>query len=641
MKEAAPYWELAPVRISGVDAVGRLRDQGRDEEARDYFIAAARAVWTNRWLSARDYSLARLGEALDTDRFPVLAPVASALCRGEPDAACRFVDYVRNRRVPDMSRHICKPEPPTIALDSGPGWVWSFAAWNAWVYSKDPKWQSRLQQKIAEFLDPVNVISWHETNYPWVRLVFSSIHHGGLDDVTICRLILFGLYYAEHFNVTAHLSEPAQPSIGGNHVLYQILGWLTMVTAFPEFKRSPILAQAAITRLDDELSKQVTPDGSMIEGAPGYQSCCLNLVTNLLRICLEHKVTLPDRAHDAVRRMTLFNIGLLKPDGRTPMFGDSQDDVFADLVRGLEEFVDLPELKWALSGGRVGHVPSFTSVSSPCIGYYAMRNGWSRDAVCMVFDGGRFGQAHHHEDKLNFELQAYGREFIVDPGIHSYSDHWMREWLVVSQAHNVILVDGAGQCRWHQDRKDWYSHVPLDNPWESGPEWDQVEAAFDGPYERDIGQVRQIRRILFHKIAPVFFLVTDRMEGEGQHEITELFHLAHDIEAIERDDAGIRTRITGGPNLAIQALQPLTVETFRGVMDPPRGWVSPVRGACEKGWEIHFSGSAGLPVRRDFLLFPWRGEWPGDVRAKLLSGMGREVVELQVGSQVWKLELPV
>ena len=36
-----------------------------------------------------------------------------------------------------------------------------------------------------------------------------------------------------------------------------------------------------------------------------------------------------------------------------------------------------------------------------------------------------------------------------------------------SAAHNTILIDGIGQCRWREDRDKWYSHVPLKNRFET------------------------------------------------------------------------------------------------------------------------------------------------------------------------------
>lgn len=623
------YWELTPIQMAGVDRVGELLAQGRTEEARDHFISSARAVWTHRWASVRHYTLQRLGESLDAERFPELAEIALALRNETPGAASRFLEYLRARLQPNAGAFVQAPTPPKPDFDPAAGHN-SFTLWNAWLATGDQRCKQALDERLAAFLHPTRVISWHETNYPWASLVCSAMHHGGIDDETLCKLILFGLDYAEHCNVIAHLSDPPQTSIGGNHVLYQILSWLTMMVLFPEFRRAPALLHAVVARLDDELSKQVMPDGSMIEGAPGYQNCCINLFGNLLTICHNYRVELPRSVHDRIEQLVRFNIGMMKPDGRIPMFGDSQDDVVKDLSQGMARHYSFPELRWLLTDGAEGQPPEFTSKAFDCIGYYVLRDGWSPDALCLAFDGGRFGQSHHHEDKLSFELCAYGRTFIVDPGIHSYSDHWMRQWLVCSGAHNVILIDGAGQCRWRQDREQWYSHLPLENRWETGETWDIVEAEFDGPYETPVGEVRQRRRIAFYKAAPRFWWITDIIDGEGDHEITELFHFDHQIDVVEPISGGVRTVVPGGPDLALLLLndEGVEVQRFRAEMDPPRGWVSHQRFAVDPAWEAHFTGRAQLPHRRDFLLLPWPDEFPATFAADLDLDASRLTIRL-------------
>jgi len=40
----------------------------------------------------------------------------------------------------------------------------------------------------------------------------------------------------------------------------------------------------------------------------------------------------------------------------------------------------------------------------------------------MIIDAGPYGTAHQHEDKLNFELYAYGNHLVVDPGTYRYNE---------------------------------------------------------------------------------------------------------------------------------------------------------------------------------------------------------------------------
>ena len=639
--------ELLDVYISGMDRVEDLLAAGRVEDARDHLIGCARAVWQYRWATPRVYSLRRLGEALDAARYPALAPVVAALQAEQADAAAQFVAYVRTKvaATPALQSFVAAPAAPPAGFD--PTAQTSFALWRAWAATRDPATKAQLDQRIAAYLDPHVVITWHESAGPWAHLVLSATVHGGLDDATLCRLILFGLDHAEHCNVTAHLADPPQTSIGGNHLFAWIMAWFQFVLLFPEFRRTPALQAAALARLDDELSKQVMPDGSMIEGVPGYQNCCLFGASEFLRLAATFGVPLPERARADWEQMLRFNIGLMRPDFCVPFLGDSHDQHVPGYVWQLRRFYDFPELTWTVSSGREGRPPAFTSRAFPRIGYFVQRSGWTPDALYLCFDGGRFGQAHHHEDKLHVELSAYGRQFLVDVGDHSYTDHWMRRWAVLSQAHNTLLVDGLGQCRWREDRDRWYGHTPVPARWVSGDTWDVAEADFAGPFERPLGNVRVRRRVVFHKGTPPFWWVTDWAEGEGMHEVTELFHFAHDLADVAEVASGVRTRQPSGPDLAVLSLAGAPggdaaprVTRHRGEREPTRGWVAPQLYTVEPAWEVHFSGAAALPLRRDFLLLPWRTALPDDVTAALHPAGLRLTLALRVGPDTWQLALP-
>ncbi|MBI2195406.1 MAG: alginate lyase family protein [Planctomycetes bacterium] len=646
------HWDLLKVRIAGMERTAELFSEGRVEEARCHLISSARAAWTERWSSPRSYSLARLGETLDTHRYPQLASVARALHRETPDAARQFVEHLRQRSQPDASSHRRPPKTP------GPDFHAQAARpieiWQALQATGDTGLSTELDHQIKALLDPVLVPSWHFMNSDWAVLVVSALFDGGIPDEILCQLVLLGLDYAEHCNNFAHLSDPPQSSIGGNHIFQQIVPWLNFTILFPEFRRSPALRYAAVARLQDELSKQVCPDGVMIEGSPGYENCCIWLVSEILNLCRVAGVFVPPDVLEAAERMVRFAIGVMRPDGRVPMLGDSQDALVKGFAWNLKEFFSFPELDWLLSEGRTGHPPAFTSTAFRSMGYYVQRSGWGPEDLYLCFDGGRFGQAHHHEDKMHIELYAYGRPFLIDAGVHSYSDHWMRQWAVKSQAHNTLLVDGAGQCRWREDRTQWFSHAPLDNPWETGEAWDLVEAEFNGPYEWDIGPVRLKRRVLFHRRHPRFWWLTDEVVGGGPHEVTEIFHFAHDIESVVPIEHGVRTRVPGGPDLALLCLNreagthapnPAAdsgVSLHRGEQDPPRGWVSPGVNQLAPAWEVHFEERASLPLRRDFFILPWPEALPDVLQASLENGGGTSPrVALQVGAQDFEIVLPV
>lgn len=662
------YAGMLDVSISGIERVDELMKRGRTEDARDHLISSARACFQYRWPTKREYTLRRLGESLDAERFPALEPIIAELRRESSEGAAKFIAYLRTRATLDVSSFIRGAEAPPP--DFKPAGQRSLPLWQHFAATRDAAIKTELDRRIAEYLDPHVVITWHETASCYPMLVMSAIRHGGIDDATLCKLILFGLDHAEQCNDHVHLSNPAQTSVGGNHLFAWIQAWLQFAILFPEFTRTPALLAAVLARIDDEVSKQVMPDGSMIEGCPGYQNCCIWGASELLRLCKLAGLSLPDRVLRAWERMLRFNIGLLRPDFCVPFLGDSHDDHMPGYAQHMKRYYALPELAWTLSEGKEGSPPAFKSVAFRSIGYFVLRSGWTRDDLYLCFDGGRFGQAHHHEDKLHFELWAHGRMFLVDPGDYGYNDHWMRQWCVLAQAHNTVLVDDAGQCRWREDRDKWYSHVPLENPFTISDTWDTVEASFDGPWERNIGNVRVRRRIAFHKGTPAFYWVTDWAEDAGaaasvggaadesrsdadkrDREVTQIFHFAHDIATVEEIAGGVRTRIAGGPNLAMLIAKheagdasvngPVTIKRYRGEQNPTRGWCAPKLYTTEPAWEVHVTGRSPLPCRRDFVLLPTRGELPEKLDVVITPTKHGATLTLHIGGESHRVEAPV
>jgi hypothetical protein len=74
-------------------------------------------------------------------------------------------------------------------------------------------------------------------------------------------------------------------------------------------------------------------------------------------------------------------------------------------------------------------------------GLYYYRSGWlgngGAEDVVFSFYSGEFRGGHAQEDQNQFTLAAYGDKLVVDHGAGSKSKQ--------SEAHNLVLIDGAGQ----------------------------------------------------------------------------------------------------------------------------------------------------------------------------------------------------
>lgn len=79
-------------------------------------------------------------------------------------------------------------------------------------------------------------------------------------------------------------------------------------------------------------------------------------------------------------------------------------------------------------------------------GFAIFRESWDHDAIYMLVQGEHGdmrinGKGHEHADELNFQLFAWGKPLIIDPGYISWDKHDMVKY---ATDHNTILVDGKG-----------------------------------------------------------------------------------------------------------------------------------------------------------------------------------------------------
>jgi hypothetical protein len=155
------------------------------------------------------------------------------------------------------------------------------------------------------------------------------------------------------------------------------------------------------------------------------------------------------------------------------------------------------------------------------------------DRLWAMVDCGPVGLAgtggHGHNDALSFDLSVQGVPVVVDSGTYVYSaDPEARNEFRGTKAHNVLVVDGAemadlGENLWtieNQTRAECVS-------WSVGPGGQELVARHHG-YERLSEPVTVERRFACGGAAEGF-VVEDRVEGIGRHDLELRFHTALDV----------------------------------------------------------------------------------------------------------------
>jgi len=373
-----------------------------------------------------------------------------------------------------------------------------------------------------------------------------------------------------------------------NHLLRESNGLLAIGLCFPEFKESGGWIKKAMGRLETEVAQQINSDGSHIEMSVGYQWLTVDEleVTRSLLKHYRHGSGMPV-LDGAVRKMYEFLAAIIRPDRTFPQLNDGFILWGVGRLAAAARQEGWGAIEFIATLGESGIEPDYCSRSFPNAGLHVMRSDWSADARYMIVDTGPYGGPHGHEDKLSFELSAYGATFIVDPGSYTYNktDPY-REYFVASQGHNTVLVDQHGQAR--RNNPDHMRPAVRDEQygyWFSNDGSDYASGRYDEGYapfsinpradtKVDTDVIHR-RDIAFAK--PDYWVVADYLSGSRSHEFTFLFHLSPDVvvESLRGTNALLRS-VKNGAQLVLTAVtsHDMSGETISGQESPIQGWYS-------------------------------------------------------------------
>jgi hypothetical protein len=389
--------------------------------------------------------------------------------------------------------------------------------------------------------------------------------------------------------------------------------------------------------LEEQIERQVLPDGVHFEQSTGYQRYTVEIYLHYMMLAARNGLPVSAVVGERVQRMLDVLLALRRPDGGMPAIGDSDGGCLLPLVprqpddtRGLFATAAVlfgradyawaagglqPETLWLLGPGAVGCFAALSPappVESSRLfadgGYVVMRSGWQPDAHHLVFDAGPLGcpssGAHGHADLLGVLVSPFGAPCVVDPGTHSYSvDPALRAHFRGSSAHSTVTVDGqeqakpAGAFGWRQ-RPGGRLRGFL-----STAAFDLADASHDA-YRRLDDPVVHRRRVAFVK-SPGYWVIADDLAGAAEHRIELRFQFAPLALAVNVD-GWVRAGAPDGRGLLLRALgsQPLALRIEAGSAAPLEGWVSPDYGVREPAPLLVVSATARLPIRILTLLLP-------------------------------------
>jgi hypothetical protein len=434
-------------------------------------------------------------------------------------------------------------------------------------------------------------------------------------------------------HVERYLSHYYSPN---THLTGEALGLFYAGVLFPQVPYASRWRETGARILIEQIEKQVLADGVYFEQSTYYQRYTVEIYLHFLILAGRNGVAVPKLVTERIQAMLDFLLRVRRPDGTMPEIGDADGGGLLPIAPGSPENArglfslaaarfGRSDYAWAgdatpdvffLLGtdglAALDRVPAAppdgpASKAFPDGGYAVMRNGWDEHAHQLILDAGPLGglptAGHGHADLLSLECSVYGTPFLVDPGTFSYTrDTEWRNHFRSTRAHGTVTVDGIDQAA-PVGPFSWLSRPSARlRHWHSADALDFADAEHDA-YRHLPDPVRHRRRVLFFE--GTFWLVVDDLHGKAQHRIDLRFQFAP-MKVTLNDDLWARAEGPQEKALLIRPFASASVsgEVSEGLLDPPRGWVSPRYGHRRSAPQVVYSFEATLPVRVVTLLWP-------------------------------------
>lgn len=334
----------------------------------------------------------------------------------------------------------------------------------------------------------------------------------------------------------------------GNHRLYEALHMMYAGSSFPEMNHAETWRKSGITVLNDEIKKQVLPDGVQFELSPSYHIGTIKIFLDALQIAQLNGVEkeFPESYHNLVEKMILAVGKYSFPDYTFPLYGNSFLTTKSAMLKNYQVWTKVfPQnktIEYYAADGKSGLKPEYLSSSLPNAGFYAFRNGWDTTSTVMQIKAGPPAGFHSQPDNGNFVLWVKGRDFTPDAGSFVYAnvgnqENSKRDWYRSTKAHQTLTLDDqniqndAKLIKWQPD-----GNLQL--------------LSYLNPSYKNLNHERN-----FLFVDKTFFIIIDRAIGTAKGDLAIHYNLKEDSKAsINSLNNSIVTNYSDGNNLVIQLL---------------------------------------------------------------------------------------
>jgi len=408
--------------------------------------------------------------------------------------------------------------------------------------------------------------------YTFIRNAMAIVHHVGssrevLNQLDMSRYI--DTHTRDLFRVITSKYMTGERFVAIVKNIYAITDWLVKnfyggrtnnwasfategvycVTAFfREVKMRDGWRELTMRENDRLLSKFKNDDDSCVELGQHYHSVLIRTITGLynIRKLTGEPLPLSENSYDVVYRLMKSFYYTLSPTGCDYNIADTTEPN-SSYVHVIRDWYNLcgdivgqdEEIKYVVTGGKEGKLPNFTTINYPVNRRTYMKTDWTKDALAMVVTGKRVG-SHGHDDVFSLAMMAYGRHLVTDQGYGTQLTGGIREAMVASSTHNVVLAD---------DVENTLIKDAEQLAFDTNDKFDYCE--YSGA-NNEIIEV-QNRSVTFSKEGK-FWIVTDYIKPKNTEKVTkytQYWHMLPEAGMSIEKDFTVRSNFADGINVMI------------------------------------------------------------------------------------------
>ena len=356
----------------------------------------------------------------------------------------------------------------------------------------------------------------------WVDNLHKLMRSPAMSDEAIC-LIFRSIYETCHRLRVNHAK-------GTNWLVMEMTGLSKVSMVYPVFAESEEFLAYSVDLLNEAFYQQMHPDGFQYELTTEYHRVVVNQCMVVANLIERYGKRMDDKFYQTIENAMMLYLKLSQSGFTVPDLSDgNEESVYNNIKLHVCDFPNNESFKYIMSEGKEGKITLPTSLLLENSGIVTSRDAWKWDSISFLFDAGKLGSNHQHEDKLNLLIGAFGKICVAEGRRYAYDSSDIRKYSLATASHNTVLVDGMGQ-----NRKKGYKWQPEmltsveDVPVYFSEKFDYARGVYNEGYgEEALPLATHTREVIFVKkpeVGAPYIIAIDTLVSDEERTYESLWH---------------------------------------------------------------------------------------------------------------------